>query len=147
MEKDEMQKLLIECKSMREVIIKLGLQPNGSSGYTNVKNKLIKLGLEIPKYNYYGDGGRKRRYSDDKVFSENSTFPRQKIKARIIKENLIEYKCLECNNAGEYNNKPLSLHLDHINGVNNDNRLINLRFLCPNCHSQTDTYSGKSNKK
>ena len=39
------------------------------------------------------------------------------------------------------------MHLDHINGVNNDNRICNLRFLCPNCHSQTDTYGGKSNKK
>ena len=38
------------------------------------------------------------------------------------------------------------MHLDHINGINDDNRLENLRFLCPNCHSLTDTYCGKSNK-
>lgn len=39
---------------------------------------------------------------------------------------------------------PLTLQLDHINRVNNDHRLTNLRFLCPNCHSQTDTYAGKN---
>jgi 5-methylcytosine-specific restriction endonuclease McrA len=147
MTKDEMKKLIDESKSMREVILKLGLQPNGSSGYTSVKNKIVKLGLEIPKYNYYGVGHNRRRYSNDEVFCENSALPRHKIKNRIIKEKLIEYKCLECGNEGEYNGMALSLHLDHINGVNDDNRIENLRFLCPNCHSQTETYAGKANKK
>jgi 5-methylcytosine-specific restriction endonuclease McrA len=147
MTKNEMKKLLDESKSMREVILKLGLQPNGSSGYMHVKNKIVKLGLEIPKYNYYGDGHSRRKYSNDEVFCKDSTLPRQKVKNRIIKEKLIEYKCSDCGNNGEYNGMPLSLHLDHINGINDDNRLENLRFLCPNCHSQTETYAGKANKK
>lgn len=146
MTKAEMKKLLDESKSMREVILKLGLQPNGSSGYTNVKNKIVKLGLEIPKYNFYGTGHSKRKYSNDEVFCIGSTLPRQKVKNRIMKEKLIKYKCSGCGNDGEHNGKVLSLHLDHINGVNDDNRLENLRFLCPNCHSQTETYAGKANK-
>ena len=147
MTKHEMKKLLDESKSMREVILKLGLQPNGTSGYTNVKNKIVKLGLEIPKYNYYGNGHNRRKYKHDEVFCESSKLPRQKVKNRIIKEKLINYECSLCDNIGEHNGLPLSLHLDHVNGVNDDNRLENLRFLCPNCHSQTDTYAGKSNKK
>jgi hypothetical protein len=60
---------------------------------------------------------------------------------------LIPYKCRDCNNEGNWNNKKLSLHLEHINGNWDDNRLENLCFLCPNCHSQTPTYCGNKNKK
>jgi len=61
----------------------------------------------------------------------------------IIKDSLIPYKCGECG-ISEWNNRKLALHLDHINGKNSDHRLENLRFLCPNCHSQTETYTGKN---
>lgn len=145
--KDEMSNILSKCKSMREVILLFNLSPNGSGGYRNIKDRITKLGLEIPKYNYYGEGGKKIKHSNEDVFCVNSKFPRQKLKARIIKQKLLKYECVDCDNIGEWNGKPLSLHLDHINGINNDNRLENLRFLCPNCHSQTETYSGKNNKK
>jgi Zn finger protein HypA/HybF involved in hydrogenase expression len=80
----------------------------------------------------------------DQVLVENSTYARHNLKRRIIKERLLEYKCVCCGNEGEHNNKPLVLQLDHINGVNNDHRLKNLRFLCPNCHTQQDTYAAKN---
>jgi hypothetical protein len=63
----------------------------------------------------------------------------------VLSENLIPYTCQLCDNDGTHNGLPLSLHLDHINGVSNDHRLENLRFLCPNCHTQTETYAGKNN--
>jgi Zn finger protein HypA/HybF involved in hydrogenase expression len=87
-----------------------------------------------------------QKYTNEQVFSENSLYPRNKLKARIINQKLIEYKCTECDNIGIHNGKLLSLQLDHINGKSEDNRLENLRFLCPNCHSQTDTYAGKGSK-
>lgn len=68
------------------------------------------------------------------------------IKRRILKDNLIEYKCEECG-LENWNGKRLSLHLDHINGDRWDHKLTNLRFLCPNCHSQTETYTGKNINK
>lgn len=85
-----------------------------------------------------------RKLSTEQVFVENSTYARHNLKRRVIKENLLEYKCVCCGNEGEHNNKPLVLQLDHINGVNNDHRIENLRFLCPNCHTQQDTYAAKN---
>ena len=145
-DKKYMEDLLKQSRSLKEVIESLGYVASGSSIYRAVKNKICSLGLEVPKYNYNGGGSIKRRLSNDKIFIVGSTYPRQHIKKRILRESLIEYKCFECNNSGEWNKKILSLHLDHINGINNDNRLENLRFLCPNCHTQTSTYSGKANK-
>ena len=65
----------------------------------------------------------------------------------VIKNNLINYICANklCANPGFWNNKEIVLELDHINGKNMDNRLENLQFLCPNCHSTTLTFSGKNN--
>ncbi|HWJ21061.1 MAG TPA: HNH endonuclease [Gemmatimonadaceae bacterium] len=51
--------------------------------------------------------------------------------------------CATCGNAGEWQGKPLTLQLDHVNGKYDDNRLENLRWLCPNCHSQTETFAGR----
>ena len=80
------------------------------------------------------------------LLQENSNVSRKVIRRRIIKEYLIEYKCAICGNDGYWCDSKVELQLDHINGIANDNRLENLRFLCPNCHSQTDTYCGKNLK-
>jgi len=83
--------------------------------------------------------------SIEDAFTENSQF-RSHLKDKIIKYNLLPYKCFACGIESCWNNLPLVLQLDHINGINNDNRLRNLRFLCPNCHSQTTTYAGSKIK-
>lgn len=68
------------------------------------------------------------------------------LKKRILRLSLLKYECSECSLPPKWNGKVLSLQLDHINGVNNDNRIENLRFLCPNCHSQTETFAHKNRK-
>lgn len=90
---------------------------------------------------------RKSTYKkDEEVFIENSPISRHHVKKRLIERNIIPYKCEHCDNIGEWNNKPLILQLEHKNGKNNDNRLENLTFLCPNCHTQTKTYAAKNRK-
>jgi Zn finger protein HypA/HybF involved in hydrogenase expression len=81
--------------------------------------------------------------ANEKIFSKNSSY-RKEAKLRIVKEKLIPYVCQECGNTGEWNGKSLTLQLDHKNGDNTDNRLENLEYLCPNCHSQTSTYGSKN---
>ena len=69
------------------------------------------------------------------------------LKDILIRNKIIEYACDKCDNMGTWENEPLTLQLDHINGINNDNRIENLRLLCPNCHSQTQTFAGKNKIK
>lgn len=66
---------------------------------------------------------------------------RKALKLRLVK--ILAQECAECG-ISEWRDKLLSLHLDHINGDKHDNRLGNLRLLCPNCHSQTETYGGRN---
>jgi hypothetical protein len=63
---------------------------------------------------------------------------------RILLEQ--KYMCSECSVSQEWNNKPLKFELDHINGDRKNNKRHNLRLICPNCHSQTDTYKVGNNK-
>lgn len=78
-------------------------------------------------------------------FKENSSVKTKTIKKFILKYKILKYECSECK-ISSWNNKPISLHLDHKNGKNKDYRIENLRFLCPNCHSLTDTYGSKNYK-
>lgn len=87
--------------------------------------------------------GSERSKPLDQILTENSTYHRTKLKQRVIENKLLDYTCAECGLGPTWNGKPLVLQLDHINGVYNDNRLNNLRILCPNCHTQTATFVGK----
>lgn len=86
------------------------------------------------------------RLKDEEVFVANSTYPRHVLKARIMKQGLLPNVCAVCSMLPVWNGKPLTLILDHINGVNNDNRIQNLRLICHNCDSQLDTYKSRNRK-
>jgi len=74
---------------------------------------------------------------------KHPTYQTFKLRNRLIKENIFPYECSECG-IKEWNQKPISLQLDHIDGNNHNHKLKNLRLLCPNCHSQTETFCGKN---
>jgi len=80
-------------------------------------------------------------------FLKPGTSPANKWLRKALKEHIkMEYKCTECG-ISEWMNNPITLEIDHINGDNTDNRVENLRYLCPNCHSQTTTYKGRNVNK
>ena len=117
----------------------------GGSSLDVLKRRITELGCSTEHF------GQKAsiisptsKYTLDEILVENSSYANiSRLKIRLVKENRLEYKCAFCG-ISEWMGKPLSLQLDHINGKNNDHRIENLRFLCPNCHSQTETYAGKN---
>lgn len=136
--------------NIAEVLFKLGYSVKGNSwGYSQVKQRMADLNLN--GFNFRGKSAFKKQHLEKQIPSEellvkNSQHGRNILRRHIIKNNLLPYKCAICECTDEWQGKPLSLQLDHINGINNDNRIENLRFLCPNCHSQTDTYGSKNSK-
>lgn len=89
----------------------------------------------------------REKYPDELLFSSDCLISRGAVKRRILNDKLIAHECSVCGIGSVWNDKPMVLILDHINGVNNDNRLENLRFVCSNCDSQLDTYKAKNKKK
>lgn len=83
----------------------------------------------------------------EEILVENSSYKSQDLKRRLITAGLKEDICEICGQHNVWNGKPLVLQLDHINGNHYDNRLENLRVVCPNCHTQTDTFANRKNKK
>lgn len=138
--------LIKSSLNISEVLFKLGYSTVGNSwGYSQIKQRMQDLNLS--GNNFRGKSILKskkfERVDPNKLLCENSKHTRLVLRRYIISHNLLPYKCAICG-IKEWNGKTLSLELDHINGINNDNRIENLRFLCPNCHSQTTTYGARN---
>jgi hypothetical protein len=101
--------------------------------------KCKKLDLKFGK-----GGGKQTKIPTDEILEGlHPYYQTLKLKNRLVKEKIFEYECVSCG-ISEWNSKPITLQLDHINGDCSDHRKENLQLLCPNCHSQTDTWCGKN---
>ena len=123
------------CKANPNAVKKVRSPLAGAKKGSTAWNK----GKQIGRNPYWDE-----KYPDEIVFCENSTVARHSVKSNILRRELIEYRCRCCGIGPEWNGKPMPLILDHINGVNNDNRLENLRFVCSNCDTQLPTYKAKN---
>lgn len=136
MTKEQLLEAIGNSSSINGVIRYLGLNKS-SATYNQIRKKIEVYGI-TPTFKVKEN----KRYSFDDIFCEGSTYDRKDVRNKVIKEKIIPYKCSECS-ISDWNGNPISLQLDHINGINNDNRVNNLRFLCPNCHSQTSTWGNR----
>ena len=141
---EQFREIVANSYSYSDCLRALGLGTNGGSSTDVLKRRIQELECSTEHFNKGRGSGAHAQYTMADILVENSNYVAiSRLKVRLINEGYMEYKCARCG-IKEWMGKPISLQLDHINGNNRDHRLENLRFLCPNCHSQTDTYAGKN---
>ncbi len=150
-DKKTLEKAVKDSFSIRQVLHILGLKEAGGN-YTQIKKfinfyKIDSIHFKGKAWNKGLTGIGKPLLSIDKVLIKNSTFQSFKLKKRLFNDKIKESKCELCGWAQKSPDGRLPLELDHINGDKSDNRLNNLRILCPNCHSLQLTHRGKNIKK
>lgn len=147
---EQFVELLKKSSTISEVLFKLGYSVKGNSwGFAKIRQRMSDLNLDgsvfkgkspITKY------GSLHKVNASDILKPNCKHARSVLRRYVIKNNLIPYRCAICG-CVEWQGRTLSLELDHINGINNDNCIENLRFLCPNCHSQTTTYGSRNQQR
>jgi hypothetical protein len=145
-EKSKFEEIVLKSFTLSEVARNLGLEP--SKGNRDTIKKYIKLyNIDTQHFNFVSkQTGINKKLDFKDILVENSTYCRKSLKQRLYKEGLKEKKCEDCGQDEMWRGKKISLILDHINGVSDDNRLENLRILCPNCNAALETNCGKNIK-
>lgn len=129
--------VLVSSRSMREAAAKLPYNPK------TFRTHAIKHGLYVPNQAGKGISKRHPRFAlTDILANKHPGYHTYRIKYRLVEELNWEWKCHKCS-ITEWMGQQCPLELDHIDGDNKNNNLLNLRFVCPNCHAQTATYRNK----
>lgn len=140
---DQFVRLIARSRSVKEVLRYFGLGPSGNNRET-IKKRIKKLHI---------DGSHLGRpelrvpvvaKTLKEILVRDSDYSRSHLKGRLLKAGLLKNECSICGLGSMWKDKPIRMRLDHENGIRNDNRLSNLRMVCPNCDSQLDTFSNKN---
>lgn len=147
----QLEEAVAGSTSYRQVISKLGLIEAGGN-YAQIKMHVARLGLNTKHFkgmawNKGMTGIGKNRTTLENILIKNSNFQSFKLKKRLFAVNLKPRHCEECGWKKISEDGRVPLELDHINGNSKDNRIENLRVLCPNCHSLKPTHRGRNRKK
>jgi len=148
---EELVSAVKKSLSTRAVIKHLGLVPAGGN-YTQVKNRIE--GLSLDTAHFTGQGWRRDKkflftpkIPLEDILVKNSNYQSFKLKKRLFRGGIKKPACELCGWAEKSEDGRIPVELDHINGDHNDNRINNLRILCPNCHSLQPTHRGRNQKR
>lgn len=151
----EFKEVCSRSQTLTEIIRTFGLHFDAGWTYRNIKKRIKEEGIDISHIALglaHNRGKttsvvRKKQTLSSLLVEDSTCHNTHGLKKRLYRVGYLTEKCSLCELGPEWNGQKLSLQIDHINGVRSDNRIENLRILCPNCHSQTDTFSGKKHKK
>jgi hypothetical protein len=139
-----------ESTSVAGVLRHLGLRPTGGA-HAHISRTIKALGLDTSHFRLYNPSSHSsRRLRPEEVLvvlPVGSPRARPPLLTRALIESGVRYVCTTCGCDGTWQGLPLTLEVDHVDGDYRNNRLENLRFLCPNCHRQTDNFAGRSRGK
>jgi transposase/5-methylcytosine-specific restriction endonuclease McrA len=147
--RDMLASAVAASTSMAGVMRHLGVRLNGGA-HAHLRRRITALGIDTSHFLgiAHARGTRSpRRKRPDEILIERP--PEAKRQAPTVLRRALEelgrpYLCAECGISGDWNGRALTLQVDHIDGQFWNCRAENLRFLCPNCHSQTPTYAGRN---
>ena len=138
--KEELEQIVKQSTSLNQVIDKLGYSTHSGSNSKTVKKRLDDLSIDYSNFL----NKKINKYTEDTIFIENSTASQNTLRKWYYEGNYTPYICSICGQEPFWQNKELTLILDHINGKNHDDRLENLRWVCPNCNQQLETTGYKT---
>lgn len=145
---DDLFEIVKDSTSYRQVLSKLGLRPTGGN-YVQVKRHITQLSISTAHFKGHAwnkgvKGISIHRRTLEEILKQNTQFQSYKLKKRLVHAGIKEEKCELCGWCERSIDGRIPLELDHINGDRYDNRIENLRILCPNCHSLQPTHRGKN---
>jgi hypothetical protein len=141
-----------QSTTIADVLRYLGIRLTGGA-HSHIRRRLIEFGIDTSHFTGQAHlRGRRspKRLTPDQVLVIRPSHRKRAPGSLLTKAMLakgVEYQCTECGIGPLWNGTRLNLHVDHVNGDFADCRLENLRFLCPNCHSQTSTFAGRGKRK
>lgn len=153
MDNNEIIDIIIKSINRHQTLISLGWDTK-TSGYRKLNEFILINNIDIAHFETRSEQMKRQNLKFSKkiplseILVSGSTYRNTTtLKERLYKEGIKERICEKCGQEEIWNGERMSLILDHINGIYNDNRLKNLRILCPNCNATLPTHCGKNAKQ